>query len=84
MPRRTDTRKEMLEEKKIRGPVLDAAIFLSSPARSHKGISIRPPPKLTVPPNKPARKPLNIPYFILLSFILSLEFSKTYPKLYFY
>lgn len=73
----------MLDEKKIRGPVLDAAMFLSSPARSHRGINMRPPPKLTVPPSKPAMNPLNIPSFILLSFILSLEFSKTYPKLYF-
>ncbi len=84
LPRSTETRKDMLDEKKIRGPVLDAAMFLSRPARSHKGIRIRPPPKLTVPPKIPARNPLNIPYFILLSFILSLEFSKTYPKLYFY
>jgi len=58
--------KEMLEEKNMRGPVLEVATFLSTPDLNHRGTSTIPPPMPAHPPKIPAIKPLNIPYFIFL------------------
>jgi len=60
----TEIKKDTVAEKKIRGPVLFAAILWSIPDLIHKGTSTIPPPILTHPPNTPAKNPLNIPYRI--------------------
>lgn len=80
-PSIAEIKKEMLEEKKISGPVLDVATFLLTPAFSQIGTKIIPPPILTQAPITPAKNPFIIPSLILLSDIFSLGSVKTYPKL---
>lgn len=55
---------DTLDEKRINGPVLEAAMFLSIPALNHSGSKIIPPPMPTQAPINPAENPLNIPSFI--------------------
>lgn len=74
-PKSIEIKKEMLEEKKIRGPVLAAAMFFYTPAFSQRGTSTIPPPMLTAPPIRPAIKPLNMPSLIFSSDIFSEESS---------
>ena len=69
--------KEILEEKKIRGPVLDVATFLSIPAFSQIGTKIIPPPIPTQPPKIPVSRPFIIPSLICFSDIFSLGSAKT-------
>jgi hypothetical protein len=70
-PSIAEIKKEMLAEKKISGPVLEVATFLSTPDLNHKGIKTIPPPILTHAPRTPAMNPFSIPSLIFLSDILS-------------
>lgn len=64
LPSMSEIRNEILEEKNMSGPVLDAATFLSTPALNQRGMSTIPPPILTQAPRTPAKNPFIIPCLI--------------------
>lgn len=70
-PSINEIEKEILAEKNINGPVLDAATFLSTPALNQRGINTIPPPILTQAPSSPAKNPFIIPCLIFRSDIFS-------------